>query len=442
MKRLSLAALALTLTPLAHAQAPPPTPQPPPAAPSNGLPAKGQFTLVGDAKKMTVFAVSVDAPELLTAIAEKAGIKLVVDDTVSRKLTIQLENRSASEAIDALVRAYGLSSAEVDGVRMISEGIPRTPSSYLLSDIATIPTKYVAAANARNLLPVFLQDYVRVNSDQNAVVLSGPTDILSKFKDDIAQFDIPAAQILVDLLLVELTDTTADALGLNTTWINASEGPTLDPTAGTISYKAVTALPDQFSANLKALVDSGKARVRANPRIATVSGRPASIFVGRQRYIAQPISSGSYGSESNFIDAGVRLNITPYTGGQGNVLIRANAEVSTLSAPDPTTNLPEKSTRKAETEVRVGDGQTLIIGGLTQQETRDVRTKVPLLGDIPVLGPLFFQSKDVRTSKTELLLFITPRILSSTGHLPEAEEKKLKDRFLNVPLSGKKRDIK
>jgi type II secretory pathway component GspD/PulD (secretin) len=83
---------------------------------------------------------------------------------------------------------------------MVSEGIPRSPSSYLLSDIDAIPTKYVDAANARNLLPVFLQDYVKVNAEQNAVVLSAPRDVLRKFRQDIAQFDIPASQILVDLL--------------------------------------------------------------------------------------------------------------------------------------------------------------------------------------------------------------------------------------------------
>ena len=335
MNRFPLAVLALAASFPALAQSPPPTATPAPPPPSNGLPAKGQFKLVGDAKKMSVFAVSVDAPELLTAIAEKAGLKLVVDDTVSRKVTVQLEDRSPAMAIDAIVRAYGLSSGEVDGVRMISEGIPRSPSSYLLSDITTIPTKYVAAANARNLLPVFLQDYVRVNSDQNAVVLSGPTDVLSKFKDDISQFDIPAAQILVDLLLVELTDTTADALGLTTTLINAKEGPSVDPTAGTIGYKAVETLTDQFSANLKRWSIPERPACAPTHESRRSRGRPASIFVGRQRYIAQPISSGNFGGESNFIDAGVRLNVTPYTGGQGNVLIRASAEVSTLSAPDP-----------------------------------------------------------------------------------------------------------
>jgi type II secretory pathway component GspD/PulD (secretin) len=98
--------------------------------------------------------------------------------------------------------------------------------------------------------------------------------------------------------------------------------------------------------------------------------------------------------------------------------VDVETEVSTLSAPDPVTRLPEKSTRTADTVVRVGDGQTIVIGGLVQQESRDVRTKIPLLGDIPLLGPLLFQTRDVRTTQTELALFITPRILSDTGHLP------------------------
>jgi type II secretory pathway component GspD/PulD (secretin) len=423
--RAALAGLSLIA---ASVQAQPPVPTSPPDA--GALPARGTYRVTADGGALSVFAVSVDAAELFTAIAEKAGLKLVVDDQVSRKITVNLQKKPARAILESIVSAYGLSSAEVDGVVMISEGIPKSPSSYLLSDIASIPTRYVNAANARSLLPVFLQDYVRVNAEQNAVVLSGPSEVLVKFKDDIAQFDIPAAQILVDLLLVELTDTSLDALGLSMDYKNGGQGPAFDPSVGSVTYKAVATLPSGFSASLQALVEKGRARVRANPRIATVSGRPASIFVGRQRYVATPIeSSGGFGGSSNFIDAGVRLNITPFTGGKGQVLVRAEAEVSTLSAPDPITNLPEKSTRKANTEVRVGDGQTIVIGGLDQQEVREVQTRIPLLSDLPLFGRLF-TSRDRTMSKTELVLFITPRILSPTGHLPEDEEKALKERFL------------
>jgi len=401
------------------------------------LPARGTYRITGDDKKLSIFAVSVDAPELFTAIASKTNLPLLVDDQVSRRITINLKDRPARQAITDICSAYGLSVADVEGITMISEGIPRSPSSYLLSDIAAIPTKYVTASNARNLLPVFLQDYVKFNAEQNALVLSAPTEVLSKFRDDIAQFDIPASQIVLDLLLVELTDTSLDEFALKTKYLNGGQGPFIDPASGIVSWLGFQPNSRQFSVALTALVQKGKARVRANPRIATVSGRPASIFVGLQRYIATPIdsSAGGYGGSTNNISAGVRLSITPYTGGKGEILVDVNAEVSTLSALDPITKLPEKSTRTATTTVRVLDGKTIVIGGLTQQESRSVRNKIPLLGDIPFLGPLFFQSKNTETTETELALFITPRILSNTGHLPEAEENALKARFLNSDIN-------
>lgn len=405
-----------------------------PAAKPPTLPTRGTLTIEGNAQKLSVFAIGVDAPELLTAIAAKAGLKLVVDDTVSRRITISVKDQSARQVISSIAGAYGLAAADVEGVTIISEGIPRSPSSYLLSDIDQISTKYVDASNARNLLPVFLQDYVKVNSEQNAVVLSAPAEVLRKFRADIAGFDIPASQILVDLLLVELTDSGLDQLNLNLDYSNSGNSISASPSQGSLVFRALTTLPDRFNLSIQALQEKGRARVRANPRIATVSGRRASIFVGRQRYIVTPIDTG--GGQRNFIDAGVRLEITPYTGGEKQILVDVNTEVSTLSALDPVTRLPEKSTRTASTKVRVNDGQTIVIGGLKQQETRDVRTRVPILGGLPILGPLLFNSRNKRTTDTELVLFITPRILSDTGRLPEKEEAALKKRFLAPDLSA------
>ena len=122
------------------------------------------------------------------------------------------------------------------------------------------------------------------------------------------------------------------------------------------------------------------------------------------------------------------MGITPYTGGKGQVLVDLDTEVSTLTALDPITRLPDKNTRTANTTVRVNDGQTIVIGGLVEQETRGVQTKVPVLGDIPIIGQIF-KTKDIRTTQSELILFITPRVLSGTGHLPEAEEKRIQSQF-------------
>jgi hypothetical protein len=404
---------------------------------------------------VTVHAVSVYAHRLFARLAARTGLQLVVDDAIKdRKVTVHLTDKSPRQVIDYIVSAYGFSSGEYNGVLMISEGIPRRPSSYLLSNIESIPTQYVEANNAKSLLPVFLQDHVKVNSDQNAVVLSAPSDVLRKFRDDIHQFDIPAAQIMLEILVVELSDYDADLRDLGVRWQNAGRGaefgtlplpqdnPSLVPRAmGEIIVRGIADLPTEFRLQLEALVSKRRARVRAAPSIATVSGQKASFFVGIQRYLRQPIEMPMEVSQQggfyyggtvtrNYIDAGVRLNVTPWTGDGKEIICDIRpSEVSTLSAPDPVTGLPEKSTRTANTMVRVRDGQTIIIGGLRQEEERVVRTKVPLLGELPLIGSLF-RSRNSFRSHTDLVVFITPRVLSQTGHLPAQQEQQLRDKFL------------
>jgi type II secretory pathway component GspD/PulD (secretin) len=392
---------------------------------------------------VTVHAVNVYAHLLFTRLAAKTGLQVVVDDAIKdRKVTVHLTGKSPQEVLSYIVSAYGLSTGEVNGVHMISEGIPRKPSSYLLSDIKSIPTQYVQASNAKSLLPVFLQDHVKVNYEQNAVVLSAPTDVLDKFEQDIQQFDVPAAQIMLEILVVEFTDWDTASYNLGIRWQSAGRGaewgtlslPALEgsePTRGLgeVVLRGIADLPNEFRASLEALETARRAKVRAAPRIATVSGRWASFFVGIERYLRQPIETGD-GGTTNFIDAGVRLNIAPWTGDGEEIICEIHPEVSTLSALDPVTGLPEKITRTADTMVRVKNGQTIVIGGLRQEEERRIRTKVPILGDIPLLGALF-RSSATSVNRTDLVIFVTPRVLSLTGHLPPDEEQRLHERFLD-----------
>ncbi len=413
-----------------------PAPAPPSSPPVENNVAQPSLEVAAGPEGVSVFAVGVDAQELLTRLAKETGIRLIVDDTVRRTVTINLVNMPVTRILEIIAAAYGLSYREVNGIFMLSEGIPRSPSSYLLSDIDTITTQYVLAPNAKSLLPVFLQDHVKTNAEQNAVILSAPPEVLKKFREDIKQFDIPASQIMIDVLMVEFTDSAAREFRAQWGWSNDGRRFTVDSPLGQVIFRSVTTLPTEFFTSLRALVTQGKARVHANPRIATVSGQRASIFIGKQRYLSTPVSIGGgrgegdyFFRQTNFIDAGVRLNITPWTGGEGEIIVDVQPEISVLSAPDPKTGLPDKSTRRANTTVRVRDGETIIIGGLVQRELMSTKTKVPILGDIPLIGQ-FFRSEDTKESVTEMAIFITPRILSQTGHLPTEQEEALKKRFL------------
>ncbi len=388
---------------------------------------------------ISVHAVGCQADEFFTKLARATGVGIIVDDTVGRgsgqnyscrKITVHLTNKRVSEIIESICTAYGLSYSRVGGIFMISEGIPKNPSSYLMSDIDSIPTQYVLASNAKSLLPVFLQDHVKVNAEQNAVILSAPTEVLAKFRQDIEQFDIPAAQIIIDVLMVEFSDSAAKDMGFDFIWSNSGKSVTSSSDAGNVIFQVLDELPKEFTAEIQALAEKKKARVYANPRIATVSGQSAHIFVGRQRYLSQTVDSsvGDIYSSLNFIDAGIRLTMTPWTGGDGAIIASIEPEVSVMSAPDPTTGLPEKSTRRAQTLVRVRDGDTIIVGGLLQDEIHSSKTKIPVLSSLPLVGE-FFTGKKESAVKTELVIFITPHILTQTGHLSPDVERKLLEKF-------------
>ena len=381
---------------------------------------------------MSVFAVNADAHDVFSKIAAAAGLPLIVDDAAQGQITINIVDKQPKEIIELLVDAYGLSFSEVANVYVISEGMPKKPSSYLLGEIETVTTKYVQPARARSLLPHFLQGDVKMNTDQNAVVLSGPRAVLDKFRQDIEQFDIPAAQIMLDVLVVEYTDVSTDTFKASIGYQNANWGLTADSLTGQTVLTAVTELTQDFYVDLQALVTKHKARVRANPRVATVSGLYASVFIGQERYLSKPVRLPGRG-QSNSIDAGVRLNMRPLTGGQGEIILWLDQEISTLSAPDPTTGLPNKTKRTSTTTVRVRDGQTVVIGGLRQTETRQKRSRIPIISEIPLIGQLF-KSKRIEKTNVELAVFITARILDETGHLPAEEERRIRQRFLGEEL--------
>jgi len=416
--RLVCLARLLTMTLMAVAVSLPARSDPPPGPPPGSPPPKPAFSIEFTEAGITLAAESADAHEVLIGLATETGVPIIVDDSVDRRLTLRLTQPTVRDLVAAIARAYGLSATERGGIITVTDGVPNRPAVYLASEIISIPTQYVLAPTAKSLLPIFLQDHVKVNPEANAVILSAPHDVVEKFRRDVAQFDVPSAQIRCSVLMVEFTEAALQKYGFLGAWATPDERVTVNSNIGEIVHQVTTDLTPEFFLSLQALVEKGEARIRARPQITTLSGRQAEIFIGLQRFLSTPIqrSGGGdffFGGTINFIDAGVRLQITPFTGGHNEIIVDLETEVSTLSAPDPVTRVPEKSTRQASAIVQVRGGETIVIGGLTQEEELATRTKIPLLGDLPLLGQLF-RSHDIRKVKTDLVIFITPEVVAGT----------------------------
>jgi type II secretory pathway component GspD/PulD (secretin) len=208
---------------------------------------------------------------------------------------------------------------------------------------------------------------------------------------------------------------------------------TVDSRSGEIEYANVGELPRDFEARLRALEMQQQAEILAAPRMAVMNGHQADIFIGVRRFIiVEFVSYGQTNERIQGVDVGVKLRVRPLTGGGGEITLNIEpdgTEVSNISELDPATGLPVLSTRRTGTTVRVQDGETVMIGGLSRQQSEDRVTSIPLLGDLPLIGSLF-RSRSHTAINSELVVFITPHILTPEGRLPdEAEEQRVREHF-------------
>ena len=176
---------------------------------------------------------------------------------------------------------------------------------------------------------------------------------------------------------------------------------------------------DKFRSVLELLQSVGKTNILSTPHIAVVENEEAKILVGtKEAYVTsavtQTASAATTAEQVTFVDVGLQLKVLPTINEEGFVSMKIKPEVSSVSRFLTTSagnNVPIIDTSSAETTVMVKDGTTLVIAGLMKDEKVGTERKLPLLGEVPILGALF-RSRDDRVAKTELIFFLTPTIIS------------------------------
>lgn len=204
------------------------------------------------------------------------------------------------------------------------------------------------------------------------------------------------------------------------TWNNADAGDNFGKKFGSLGGYW------DINAELDALVKRGAAKILSQPYLVTVSGESANILVGGE--IPIPVSNQNGSITVEWKEYGIKLNIEPEVNGDGLINGKIKAEVSALDWSSThqvvlgdNLKIPPLTVRKAESVIALSSGQTIAIGGLyASTESRSV-TKLPLLGDLPVLGSLF-TSKSFARDETELIILLTPTILDPKDYVPQLSE--------------------
>ena len=248
----------------------------------------------------------------------------------------------------------------------------------------------------------------------NAIWVKGSPEQIARTKAQIALIDVPVDSVILETQFVELTESGVKAIGIDFTNANGQIA------VGTLQYGQYVPFglePKQVqpSFNLQAAiyaqVQKGEGRIVSRPRIAAQSGSTAKIITGDALPIVTAITlSGVNGvsQQVQYVNVGVTLQVAPRVSPDGYVTSHIYAVVSSVTGYSQ--GYPIISQREAETSASVRDGETFVIGGLTQENNLSTKNKIPLLGDIPILGQVFRNQKTTR-SRTELYIIITPRIV-------------------------------
>lgn len=259
---------------------------------------------------------------------------------------------------------------------------------------------------------------IAIDRRLNAIWLRGSPDQIARLKAMIAMIDIPVDSVILETQMVELTETGAKDVGIDFANANGQiavatyQGGQFIP-PGILSGKHLTSV--QFQAAVYAEIRKGNGRIVSKPRIAAQSGSTAKIITGDALPILTAITlSGVNGvsQQVQYVNVGVTLQIAPRVSGDGYVTSHVYAVVSSVTGFSQ--GYPTISQRQAETSATVRDGDSFVIGGLTQDENINNKTKIPLLGDIPILGQVFRTDHNTR-SRTELYIIVTPHIVRRVG---------------------------
>lgn len=393
--------------------------------------------------------------QALTDIATQTGVIIIPDMSVQGIVTCELKDVPLEKALEIVAITGGYVVKKMDGYYLVGSSSPKSPNFHILSIMdmmtSTIKLNYLKAEDAKNLLPESFSDYVKVNKERNEVCVTAPSSIAERIIYDLKYSDKPSRQVMLEATIVELTADAKKQLGVDweLEWENPTPGESVrsgltafDSADSTIQlgYATTAEFTKRLFLSLALLCENNSATIIANPRVTAMDGQTARIEVTTEEYFKITTGPTTYAYATlQTIESGIKLEMTPRIGVANEITLTVSPEVSDVIGMGAE-GLPKITRRKATTTVRVKDGGTVVIGGMSTSTMQDRVSKVPFAGDIPILGGLF-KSTEARESTRDVLIFITARILAENSNSePITNTKAVRGRLKHelVEMAGQK----
>ncbi|NQX89634.1 MAG: type IV pilus secretin PilQ family protein, partial [Halioglobus sp.] len=431
---------------------------------------KNEFSYVGDRISLNFQDIQVRA--VLQLIADFTEMNLVASDTVQGRITLRLQNVPWDQALELVLKAKGLDKRQVGNVLMVAPAAEiaererqQIEANKQLAELAPLVSefvriRYASASDVVTLFEAGSEDGGRLTSPRGSVVVDSRTNSLiitdtalkmAEIRDLIALIDIPVRQVMIEARIVIAQSDASRSLGIewggayanvsndnvlsvsgdnaNVTQINEDiiNGNPVEVTypgallvdlgvASNSGFAIGYAASDLFlSAELSALEAEGNGEVVSQPKVITGDKQGAVIKSGTEVPYQQSSASGE--TTVAFKEAVLSLDVTPNITPDDRIMLDLQVNQDSVGELVPSGTLggeiPTIDTTSLETQVLVGNGETVVLGGVFRVEDVESVNKVPYFGDIPYIGA-FFRSESNSYKKTETLIFITPRILADT----------------------------
>ena len=425
---------------------------------------KKAFAYTG--QKLSLNFQDIDVRSVLQLIADFTSLNLVASDTVTGKITLRLQNVPWDQALDLILKTKGLAKRTMGNVMLVApadeiarrekEELDASQRSEALAPLHTefLQISYAKAEELATLLAKVISSRGSVSTDSrtNTLIINDTAKKIDEIREMVTRLDVPVRQVMIEARVVLANTSTDKEMGVSwgidgsqvngssamlfggsnqtmldsASWWSQQQAMPGTPVVRTITYPQnlavdmsarqtggssfalgfVNARGDLLNLELSAFQSEGHGDVVASPRVMTADNQMARIASGQQIPYQQATSSGA--TSTSFKNAELSLEMTPTITPDGRIQMKL-----AVNKDSPSTAVSNNQllidTNSIKTTVLVNDGETVVLGGIYQTSATRGVLKVPLLGDIPILGALFRKDTAIST-KQELLIFITPKI--------------------------------
>lgn len=352
--------------------------------------------------KITNVFTDTDVKTVLSEVASAGGATIIPDSSVKDlEISVELKDESVESALDKIALFGDLVWKNKNGIYLVSTGQPDAPLFMEFAVTKLYSPRTQAAESLFALLARRYQTYVSLDKNANVLAITGPDKSVQKVLDVLDRIDCPRKQYVVEAMITEVKEEKGKEYGFSWNWRNFSSGGT------GLQYSRASSTD---IIKLKSLVETGKAKMRANPRVVAESGQEAMIMVGNETYFPMTSGNTTYPTVTlTKIATGITLKFTGYVDDDGTINLRLQPEVGDAVAQ--VNGAPTTTIRRADTHIRVKNGETFVLGGLIVDSTATKKSKIPILGDAPLIGGLFRSSSNTEM-RNEVVIFITSHLVT------------------------------